>query len=1036
MRIEIISASAGSGKTYKLSELLLNAVKEDNVRPDAILATTFTIKAAAELQERVRTRLLSGKLTTQAQQLSAARIGTVNSVCGGLLQDFAFYLGISPEQRVLEENAVAGVIAKAMAGEIDTKLSGEMYQLERRFKGLDIRKEVSAIIGKARANGLSGEDLFACGRRSVEEYQRLFGETHPNGAQLDQQLRDAIREFLRDVDIESDTTKTTKEARNTVQQLQRCMQQQVYLPWNEWHRLATLKTGKKSQEVADPLNAAAAVHDNHPRLKEDAQRLITLTFDIAARALTAYQEYKRRWGFIDFTDQEALALKLLQMQEPAEILSERLDLVLVDEFQDTSPIQLAIFLKLAALAKRSVWVGDQKQAIYGFRDADPSLMDAAIETILSGEEPETLSLSWRSRPELVRSTSDVFASAFAHQEFPEQRVRLEPAPEVEKQIPGGLGPAYECWNLESKNQSDDALALAGAMKAFLADENVRVRDAKTGMSRRVRGGDIAILCRVNDVCVAVAEALEKQGISAAVPRPGLLACPEVILVLAVMRLLIDPTDSLARAEVARLLDNPGDYNRWLQKALSARYAQAFDLAIFDEVEQIGFSLQAAGVLQVVDKAMQVADVRTHCCSWGNTEERLANLDSLRSLCAQYIESCNVASRGISPAGLLAHLEGLDADTKAVVQDEDTVQILTWHGAKGLEWPVTVLFQLEKVYNPLPLGVTVVSDTEFTLDDPLANRRLRFWPNPYGNFKIGAPFHDRLMRDDATLIHREKEQRQELRLLYVGWTRARDILVLVGRPGFLQKGILRLLIDDGDAPLLATPKDGAALWAGKEVAVTGRIGTPLPPLEQAVVPGSGYRAEEGREYPPAYQAASSVVAQGNIIAEERLGERLTLQGKPDMQMLGEAMHTFLGANHRQYAQEKRLQIAGETLERWGVKGNLSPEVLLQAGERLDNFIQKQWPQAVCHREIPVTYRTDVGTIISGFIDLLLETEEGYIIIDHKSFPGSIADAKEKAEGFAGQLVMYRDALFHAGRKKVLATYIHLPVVGLMVEVKGI
>jgi len=120
----------------------------------------------------------------------------------------------------------------------------------------------------------------------------------------------------------------------------------------------------------------------------------------------------------------------------------------------------------------------------------------------------------------------------------------------------------------------------------------------------------------------------------------------------------------------------------------------------------------------------------------------------------------------------------------------------------------------------------------------------------------------------------------------------------------------------------------------------------------------------------------------------------------------------------------------------VKGNLSPEALLQTGERLDNFIQKRWPQAVCHREIPVAYRTDAGTIVSGYIDLLLEMEEGYIIIDHKSFPGSIADAKEKSSGFAGQLGMYRDALFHAGGKKVLATYIHLPIVGLMVEVQDI
>ena len=72
-------------------------------------------------------------------------------------------------------------------------------------------------------------------------------------------------------------------------------------------------------------------------------------------------------------------------------LAERIDLVLVDEFQDTSPIQLAIFLALAEVSPRSVWVGDQKQAIYGFRGTDPALMDAVIEQILAGAEPEVVS---------------------------------------------------------------------------------------------------------------------------------------------------------------------------------------------------------------------------------------------------------------------------------------------------------------------------------------------------------------------------------------------------------------------------------------------------------------------------------------------------------------------------------------------------------------------------------------------------------------------------------------------------------------------
>ncbi|MEA3333447.1 MAG: UvrD-helicase domain-containing protein, partial [Pseudomonadota bacterium] len=449
--------------------------------------------------------------------------------------------------------------------------------------------------------------------------------------------------------------------------------------------------------------------------------MISLVFALAAKTLDAYQEYKREWGVVDFTDQEALTLKLLDMERPARILKEQLDLVLVDEFQDTSPIQLAIFLKLANLARKSVWVGDQKQAIYGFRDADPSLMDAAISGILQDQEPETLPWSWRSLPDLVDSSSDIFVQAFANQDFPESRVRLAPALKLAQKVPQGLG-VYEYWELESKNQPNDALALANLVRGFLADKKNHIRDPKSGQKRRAQGGDMAILCRTHDVCEAVAEALEEQGIEAVLPRSGLLSCPEIILTLAGVRLLVDGKDSLARAEIARLLDNPSDHDAWLQKALSKPFAQGFDLDLFTRLEQVKEALHLAAPLELLDAAMTVMRIRNFCPAWGNSELRLANLDSLRALCVTYIEECRGEGRGASPAGRLAYLDSLKAegtDARAVVQNVDTVQVLTWHGAKGLEWPVTLLFQLEKVFPALPLGVNVVSESKFSLDDPLA-----------------------------------------------------------------------------------------------------------------------------------------------------------------------------------------------------------------------------------------------------------------------------------------------------------------------------
>lgn len=1035
-KIQIISASAGSGKTYRLSELLEEEVRSGNVRPDAILATTFTRKAAAELQERVRTKLLGTGLATEAQQLATSRIGTVNSVCGRLLGDFAFDLGISPQQKVIEEEAATAVIKRAMSRVIDKKTNKEIWWLEQRFPGTKVREVVAEIVAKARANRLSPEKMIQCGKRSIQEFMTLLGDPAPNGAELNEELRQGLIDFIGAIDPEYDGTKATTSALAKARKLQNKMRfRRGQLPWCDWLSLAKIKTGAKSREVAATLADIAGQHDCHPDLRKEVSQLITLAFRLAGEAMAAYQQYKDERGVLDFIDQEARTLDLLEMAGPTEILAEQLDLVLVDEFQDTSPIQLAIFLKLASLAKKSVWVGDQKQSIYGFRDADPSLMDAAITGILAGEEPETLQNSWRSRPELVRSSSDIFVPSFAGQGFPEQRVRLEPAKPVLENEPAGLSPVYEQWLLDSTKKKNDCLALARAVKDFLAAGDNSIRDPHTGQKRAARGGDIAILCRAGYVCTDVAEALEQQGVEAALPRPGLLDQPEVIAILAAVRLLVDSRDSLARAELARLLDDPANHDGFLQKSLSEPFAQGFKLEVLQQLDLAREQLNMAGPLEALDLAMDTIGIRSLCQAWGRGASRLANLDSLRAYCLQYVNGCTEEGRGISPAGMLAWLTEQEDLAQAVVRGDDTIQVMTWHKAKGLEWPVTVLFQLDKVYPALPFGVGSLSDQQFNLADPLAGRWLRYWPdlyldpsNQWAKISSGAPFHDRLQDNPATLDHQEKAKRQELRLLYVGWTRARDKVVLAGRKGFLQKGILKLLTDGNGSFLLNHPEAGKAIWAGRELDIICRLASPTAPVTRTVSLGRAYLASGPKEYPSAFISASSVLDHGQVVEIVDLGERLPLTGNPDMQLLGEAIHTFLGADDPARDRIGRLGQASNILTRWQIAANINAESLIAASDRLHSWISITWQGAKWYREYPVTLQQNDGTIMSGFIDLLLETNDRFIIIDHKSYPGNQEEARTKAASFAGQLGAYAGAVVASTGKPVLGSYIHLPLSG--------
>ncbi|MCX5747330.1 MAG: UvrD-helicase domain-containing protein, partial [Proteobacteria bacterium] len=523
MKIRIITASAGSGKTTRLSKVLDDAIASGTVRPDAIVATTFTRQAAAELIERARSRLLAGGHGREAHQLLAARIGTVNSVCGSLVTDFAFELGLSPTLRVLDESSAELEQKRALAAIVDSTRADELGEFQRHFNSdLNWHQEVRKLIEAGRANGLDEAALRACADRSITSLDACLGSVAPDGAALDRALLDALDTAMATIDVRTDTTSGTATYFDILRSARRDLARGS-LRWGDWARLAKSTPTKKSKAAADPVMAVAAEHVRHPRLRAEMHRLIRLLFEIAAAGLTAYQAHKRERGVIDFVDQEALALQLLRRVDVRAALAGQLDLVLIDEFQDTSPLQLAIFLELASLARESVWVGDQKQAIYGFRGTDPALMDAVIESLTATttdpelvrsavaavghpSELETLSVSYRSRPALVELTSDLFARAFLHHGMPEDRTRLSPALVVE---PAGLGAIVEHWPLVSPgrtNKANFAGAAATGVRDLLATPPL-VRDRETTLTRPAIASDVAVLCRTNEQCQLVAEAL-------------------------------------------------------------------------------------------------------------------------------------------------------------------------------------------------------------------------------------------------------------------------------------------------------------------------------------------------------------------------------------------------------------------------------------------------------------------------------------------------------------------------------------------------
>lgn len=1033
--VKIVIASAGSGKTYKLAEELYNAVSSGEVRPEAVLATTFTVKAASELKQRVRARLLAEGLYAEAERLGAARFGTVNAVCERLVNEYAFELGLPPEMSVLDEEAADRAVNRVVSSVLTADEDELAGRLDRAFGEWKWQEVVGNLISLARSNGIKPEDMAGSAARSREGCLALLGEPEADGRKLELNLLEKAERFLAEYPSLGDGTGTTRGIAEALRGRLRGLRRGEALPWNEWATTASASVGIGSREAYLPVQEAAAAHDRHPDLRADMAGAIDLVFELAGRAMTEYQDYKQTHGMIDFPDQEMYALELLDRSEVRDRLASEIDLVLVDEFQDTSPIQLAIFLKLATIAGRSVWVGDQKQAIFGFRGTDPALIDAVIEKLCAETAPETLPKSWRSRPDLVGLTSELFVPPFSSAGIPPERVRLEPAVE-EPAV--GLGEIVEHWSLDTKNKTNDCLALAEAVCQLLSDE-VSVRNQGTETVRRLRPGDVAILCRTNDTCKAVTRALEARGIRVCIPRPGLLSTLEGRLLMAGLRLWADPDDNLAQAEMTYLKEYPSDGDRWLTRMVES--AGGFP---FGESPTISAVLDArrdfpgASPVEALDAVLEALQAVETCHRWGGTHARLANLEKLRAHAVKYLTIRLDEGSAATVVGLVQYLLGLsvdEVDDQGEASGPDAVTVSTWHRAKGLEWPVTVLFELDKeVKDNAALGVHLETGGEpLSLDNPLAGRWIRYWPYPFGRASKEIPFLERLKvcRENVQAVDRER--REQLRLLYVGWTRARDRLVLAGRKGKLADGMAGLL-KAGGAEGIAEPISDDATWAGVAVRLKRRAALPAESPAPSSEPEPMLPEGVPKEHPPALVYPSGLKMAGTVGEPVILGDPFRITGTPVWADLGNAVHGFFAADRTKYSPELRATIAERLLDGWAVSSTLQAGNLLEMADRLWKWIESAWPGAKASRELPMQMKTEHGSMMTGTADLVLDLGDKLVIIDHKTFPGARDIAVKEVAGYAGQLDAYRQMMEAATGRKVAACFIHCPVSGMAVPLR--
>ena len=1045
-QLEVVRAGAGSGKTTDLCQVVADAVA-GGLDPARVMATTFTKKAAAELKGRIQAKLLSGngaETNTQmnADRLELAAIGTVHSVAHQLLSRYAIELGLSPRLEVMTEQAGDRALADLL-GAVPAEDWRPLAVGAERLGVNDLHRRVLGLLAAKRGNRIGDDDFIAQMDASALRVCELLAPEGVDSVEpAELQLYQFADDALAGIDLlVNDTTGVTAKAKQALRQLK----SKGISHWGSYLQARRIAAGKKSgaDALLDDLRNHAAQVCTNPRLHSDMRNFNSALARQTIRLESQYVEHKVERGLVDFTDLEILLLRLLEDESLATRLAEDFDLVLVDEFQDTNPLQLAIFLELRRLSPRSRWVGDPKQAIYGFRDTDPALIDNIWRSATDATRTE-LPSNYRSQRGLVQLVGALFSPLFGDD------AKQDPQkPAMDRGV--------ERWIFETKNQTDDQMALACGVAQINAEGN--------------RFGDIAILERANSSMQPIAEAFDELGIPYLLASGGLFSTREGAIVLAGLRLVADRNDSLAAATIIHFLNAPEQETPdWIGERLQTlRTQEAADAAAnageaasvrtflvpwegdarLDSIEGIDPSLLSPTL--VVQRVIEAMNLPTLVQKWGEAARRCSNLDSILRHTREYEELAIDSGLAATLSGLILRLEQLasdDLDLRYPPQGHDAVTLMTYHASKGLEWPVVILSGLNSDKSPRMFDPVVTGGGQ-TEGDPLEGRTLRAWTWPFGmsggqypKLRTGSGLEDAALASEEGQERALRASEENLRLLYVGATRAKDKLVFAHRTGkyaWLEK------LTNVDALLNPDLAAGEHELADIDTTFMVRHLHPSMAEECRIEPQEQERwvslaaASEPAEFDRRFHSPSqipSIAGVKAVNAEQLAGQSYFPAAVEEDQFsaIGDAVHSYFAAlpSLDTLDDTAKERVAERCLNAFSVSGTFSPADIVATGNRFVEWVDSKYPKARWLVEVPVATARVAGGNWNGTVDLVLQLTGGTrVIIDHKSAPIKRQHCEAKAATHTGQLAAYKEML-HAEGNPVVSTCIHFPLAGVVVE----
>jgi ATP-dependent exoDNAse (exonuclease V) beta subunit len=1069
----LVEAGAGTGKTTLLIDRILSILREGRATVQEIVAITFTEKAAAELLAKLRTKLEEergkGDFAEEAlSELDRARVSTIHSFAGSLLKERPVEAGIDPWFEI--------------ADEIDSNLLlEEAWELWFGGKG----KEGSEPLSRAIRLGIDYERMKEISL-ALHTWRDLLFEVQYSTVpfSFEEEIRRSRGALEAAMKAAEPGVRSPDEAfAATGKLLDELLTLDLSEPGSAVKRFLPLKIGLKMGKKGNQRNymdprflkdlraATESVSEDLVRLKERTCCRVLLDlfpeFKDFFRLVTRRKEEKER---LDFQDLLLGARNLLKEDTKVRAyFQDQFKYVLVDEFQDTDPLQVELVFFLAEKGQRARdWrqvnlvpgklfiVGDPKQSIYRFRRADIEMYEEAKKILAERGEVLAITKNFRTVPQLIEIVNEVFENIIV------ESTEGSYQPDYIPILPGRSVPSHGDPALlllppvnaipekagKSALRAEEARHIAAFIKKA-AHGGYEVYDKGQGGTRGLAFHDIAVLFPTFTGIDLYEDAFREHEIPYQLEGRGVFyQTEEVRSLVNCLEAIENPLNELSVAAALR-----SDYFgvsdeellEWKAsgRSFSCIEARRDDIPVPESLRDVHAALAALAEFHELRNRTPVGALIQGLLDRTKTleafllrregERSAANIIKLVHMARDFELRGQPFGRIVGMLGDLSKMGIEEMESSLSEPGEKRVSLLSIHKSKGLEFPMVILANLAK---------------EGGREGRVQILPRRVGERPMLEVRVSTETGPTFTTQD---FEREKEREKEMkaaeekRLLYVAWTRARDYLVL---PTFFRNSPRKCMFDFL-APSLETIDREAAVGKNARCVTREELtfaeAEPPPFLVPDILRSdekapTAAQLEERERWREERRALIENAERGiDIVTPSRLPDALEEQDFLPEKIFGDYFPTLKAPGKVPFEERRRIAMgfgnAVHTvleymdlddpggigpLSRWAAcafdVGGLEGRVAELVKGALSTEIFARARRGRFYREYPLS-AWDGEKLIEGAVDLLIVENDGLTVIDYKTDLVEGERVRERAEHYRPQIEAYVRALEAATGKKV-------------------